>query len=135
VLTPQPFVQRLAVEPLHDEEAAAVGQHAEAEDVDDVAMTDAVDGARLEDEARDGAGVGLEPRRHDLDRRLLADDGVDDRVYGRHAALAELVLDAVLADHRAGRERLAHHDRPAIGARLHMMVLSAGPRRTTPKFG
>ena len=57
MLLPQPLVEGLALQPLHDEVAAPVGEPPEAEDVDDVGMADGVDGARFEREARDRAGV------------------------------------------------------------------------------
>ena len=45
-------VERLAVEELHHVVLAAVGELAEREDVDDVAVADLVDRARLGDEPR-----------------------------------------------------------------------------------
>ena len=50
---PQPRRERLALQPLHDEVAAPVGQLAEGEHVDDVRMADLVDRARLLHEALD----------------------------------------------------------------------------------
>ena len=128
------LAERLALQPLHHEVRAPVGQHAEREDVDEVRMADLIDRARLVDEALDGVLIGAQPPRDHLDRDLLADERMRGGEHRRHAALAELALDAVLADHRAGAQILfarnadrrcqdlarrgarGRQDRPVLGA-------------------
>jgi hypothetical protein len=56
-------VQRLALEELHDDVRAAVIELPQAEDVDDVAVADGVDGLGLGDESFDVACVGGRPRK------------------------------------------------------------------------
>src|SRR5207237_8463686 len=99
---PHTIVERVALQPLHDEVAASVGETAEAEDVDDVRVADGVDRARLEDEALDEPGVERQGRVHDFDGGLLADERMRSTVDRRHAAVAELAIDRVLADDGAG---------------------------------
>ena len=94
----EPIGQALAVEELHHEVVAPVGQPPEREDVDDVRVADLVDRARLVDEPAHQLGIGGDLRRQHLDRDALADDGLDAGVDRPHAALADLALDAVLAD-------------------------------------
>src|SRR4029079_12319116 len=94
----QTIGQAEAVEELHREVVALVGQPPEREDVDDVRVADLVDGARLVDEAPNQLGVRSDVRRQHLDRDALADDGLDGRVDRAHPALAYLAQDAVLAD-------------------------------------
>ena len=61
-------IERLAVEVLHHVVLAAVGELAEREDVDDVAVADLVDRARLGDEPRHHLGFDRELAREHLDR-------------------------------------------------------------------
>ena len=65
--------QRHAVEQLHHVVWAAVGELPEREDVDDVAVADLVDRARLGDEARDDRRIGGVPSAEDFDRGRFAD--------------------------------------------------------------
>ena len=109
--------QRLALQPLHDEVAAPVGQRAEREDVDDVRVADLIDRARLLHEALDLHRVDAELAAHHLDGDLLADDRLYARVDRGHAALAELGLDAILADDGARPELAVDLQRHA-GPRL-----------------
>ncbi len=94
----EPLGERLALEVLHDVERAAVGQRAEREDVDDVAVADLVDRARLGLEPLEHLGVDREPPCEHLDRDLLADQRVARLEHVAEAAVAELGLDLILAD-------------------------------------
>jgi hypothetical protein len=95
-------VQRHAVEQLHQVVLPAVGEAAEREDVDDIAVPDLVYRARLGDEARHDLRVARELAVERLDRAPLADERVEALVNGPESTLAQLALDAVLADHVTG---------------------------------
>ena len=128
------LAERLALQPLHHEVRAPVGQHAEREDVDEVRMADLIDRARLVDEALDGVLVGAQPPRDHLDRDLLADERMGRGEHRRHAAFAELPLDAVLADDRAGAQILfARECRSAASGSRRVAVRAAV--RTVPSSG
>nr|WP_236644675.1 hypothetical protein [Sorangium cellulosum] len=103
-LAPDQRAEREPVEQLHDEVVPPVDD-AEREDVDDVAVPDAVHRARLADEARDDGRIGREPLVQHLDRDPLADERVLSRVDVAERARAEQPLDAVLADHGARLQR------------------------------
>ena len=88
---------------------AAIGQGAEVEDIDDVAVPDLVDGTRLGHEPLDRGGLVRELRLEDLDRGTLADQRMRRDVHDSHPAAAEDALDHVAADVRAGRELFAFY--------------------------
>ena len=93
-----PLAKRLALEEVHHEIAAAVGEGSEREDIDDVGVADPVDRPRLLDEALDGRGVVRQLGLEDLDRRALADHRMRRGVDDAHATATELALDDVTAD-------------------------------------
>ncbi len=113
----QALRERLALEQLHHVVVPPVVERAEAEDVDDVAVPNAVDRPRLLDEARDrGRVVRKRPVQH-LDRRRFADERVGDAVHPPEPPLAQQPLDHVLADPRArGQRRLGRPQRRGPGA-------------------
>ena len=132
----QAIGQALAVEKLHREVVALVGQPPEREDVDDVRVADLVDGARLVDEPAHQLRVRGDVRRQNLDRDALADHGLDGRVDRPHPALADLAEDAVLADleplgqiARAGGATMPPVDRRIVGS------LVLGQRLPPPATG
>ena len=57
-----PIAKRAAVESLHHEVAAAIGERAEREDVDDVRVADLIDRPRLLHEALDRLAVHAQRR-------------------------------------------------------------------------
>ena len=94
----------LAVEQLHRHVGEALGGEADVDDVDDVGVSHQRGGAGLLQEATDDVGlhglVGVE----DLDGELAADGDVLGEVDGGHAAVAEVLEDAVaVRDHGADR--------------------------------
>jgi hypothetical protein len=101
----QPLGERLALEELEDLVAAAVGEGAEAEDVDDVGVADLVDRARLLHEAQHRLAPAREAACDDLDRGALADQRMHRGVDRRHAAGAEDAGHRVVTDARADLER------------------------------
>src|SRR5690242_1341526 len=64
--------------------AAAIGEHAEVVDVDDVRVADLIDRAGLELEALDGGGILGQLRLEDLDRSALADQRMRCGVHEAH---------------------------------------------------
>ncbi|KYF88234.1 hypothetical protein BE20_23555 [Sorangium cellulosum] len=140
---PAQLAQREAVEQLHDEVVPLLlRQHAEGEDIDDVALADPVHRARLGDEPGDGLRLRGEPPVQDLDGDLLADERVLAGIDLSKGARAELPLDAVLADHgvrreeRLGGEAQARgQERIAVGrTRLDVFIVhrtALGARRHT----
>jgi hypothetical protein len=102
----------------------AVGELAEREDVDDVAVPDLVDRARLGDEPRHDLVVGGVLARQHLDRDALADQRLDRAIHRAEPAAPDRALDLVLADRGPGdeidlrRRRGAIADRPPLGERL-----------------
>ena len=110
------LIEWLAVEALHHVVVAAVGELAELEDVDDVAVADLVDRARLGGEPLDHRRVGGVLAREHLDRDLLADHRMRRAIHGAEAALAEQRLDHVLADLGSDRKlRIPVRSRAAAG--------------------
>ncbi|MGK3982715.1 hypothetical protein WME99_06740 [Sorangium sp. So ce136] len=139
--------ERQPVEQLHDEVVPLV-DHTEGEDVDDVAVADAVHRARLADEARHDRRIGREPPVQDLDRDPLADERVLPRVDVAERPRAEHPLDAVLADHRArlelqvvAGEGLVRQQRAAVlragrhVVRVGYATHGAGGHRPSPSLG
>src|SRR4029079_4022536 len=78
--------------------ARATLQHPVVDDVDDVGMTDRVDGLRLGEEAIGDLGIARELGVQDLERDLLADGRVLCEVDGAHAALAQLLRHQIVAN-------------------------------------
>ncbi len=94
-------VERLAVEVLHHVVVAAVLELPEREDVDDVAVADLVDRARLGDErATPSAGRPSNCCCQDLDGRRPCRSAGGPRGTRAERALAELAVDLVLAHAR-----------------------------------
>ncbi len=122
------LAQVLAAQHLHHQEAAAVGQLAHGEHVDDAGVADAVDRARLLHEAGDRVEVHAQLGPQHLDRDPLADDRVHRLVHEAHAAFAEQPLDDVLPDLEAGRQLVDHlpHGRDVGRARPRRAELAAG---------
>src|SRR5262249_47815610 len=87
--------QGFALEELHHEVVTAVVEDSEREDVDDVAMLDAIDRAGLGDETRHHLTVGAELAVQYLDGDRFSNDGVHALVDASKAALAELLLHTV----------------------------------------
>ena len=98
----------MAIEKLHDEVVAAIGQLAEGKDVDDVGVLDAVGRARLLDEAPDQFRLAGAVGGQHLDRHPLADGRLLARVHRAHATLAQLAQHPVLAHASAGRQLHRH---------------------------
>ncbi|MFT3772079.1 MAG: hypothetical protein QM820_42275 [Minicystis sp.] len=94
--------QRHALEQLHDAVGPLVGQHPEREDVDDVAVPDAVHRARLGDEPRHHARVRRELPVQHLDRHPLPDERLLPGVHGPERPGPEPLVDPVLAHHEPG---------------------------------
>ncbi len=97
-------VEGLPLEQLHHVVLAPVRQLPEGEDVDDVAVIDLIDRARLFYETRDDLLVPGELQVEDLDRGTLADHWVQRAVDRAETTLADLLLDFVFADDFAGLE-------------------------------
>ena len=89
---------RLALDELHDQVGAPVGEGAEVGDVDDAGMAGAAGGARLADEARRGHRIGGDVDVEDLDGDGLAERLMLGAVDDAGAAAAELVDELVGAD-------------------------------------
>ena len=127
-LTLYPISQAVAVQELHHEVVAAVGEPAEREDVDDVGVADLVDGAGLVDEPAHQLRVVGDVLSQDLDRDPLADHRLDRQVDGPHSPFADLAGDAVLAHLHpggqiAGTERVPP---PTIDRRVVIVRLCHG---------
>ncbi len=88
--------QRLALEPLHHEVAAAVLGLSEREHVDDVRVTDLIHDARFVDEPLDVERRATELGLQHLHSRALADQRMHRRIHHTHSAFADLRLDAVV---------------------------------------
>jgi hypothetical protein len=89
----------------------------EREDVDDAAMFDLIDGARLGRKARDDFAIARVAVREDFDRGALADQRMRCAEHAAETALADLGVDDVLADLRACRK--IGFGRFVLGQRLH----------------
>jgi hypothetical protein len=111
--------QRLALQVLHDEERRPVVL-ADVVHVDHVGVVDAPGSLRLADEALHGALVRGELGQHPLERHALAGEGVSRRVHSAHAALADHVLDAVLAGNNVTG--------PRHGPICHVSIARPSPR-------
>ena len=106
-------IQRLAVEPLHDEILTAVLQLTEREDIDDVLVPDPIDRAGFRYEAGDDRGVGGHVSRQHLDGDPFFDGGLDPPIDGTEGTPPQDSLDDVLAHAMTGRKpapcrRVAH---------------------------
>ena len=95
-----------AVEELHDDVGDAVVHLALIEDLDHVRVGDGLRAPRLAPEPLADVRVGRERRVHHLDGAGPVDELVARPVDGRHAALAEHVLDDVAAGDRLADERV-----------------------------
>src|SRR5262249_35128409 len=136
--------ERVTLHVLHHEVRDAVGL-AHVGDLDDVAMIDAIDRARLTEEALAIGGVQRERLVEDLDRGEALDDDVLRQVHGRHAARAE-ALDQPIARRDRATEELVRHflerhavlrtergrvlvELAALGTNLQALRLAADPTR------
>ncbi len=98
--------ERLAVQPLHHDVRPAIRQRADVENIDDAGVLDRVDHARLEQHPLGVDALPEQAAMQDLERRALADLGVNDRIYRPHPAPAEQVLDPPRTGHLAMAECL-----------------------------
>ena len=96
-----PLAQAHAAEELHDDERRAVVELDEVGDVDDVAVADPVDGARLLEEPEHRVAAPRVVAAQELERDLAAELDVLGAVHVAHAALAEQLEDLVAAEHRS----------------------------------
>jgi hypothetical protein len=96
---PEPAVQRLTVEPLHDDVRADLGLMAEVEHLDDAGIRDPGHRARLVEEPLDHLFMGRQRRLQHLDRGRPTEQRVLGEVDRAHATLAELVRHPVHPDH------------------------------------
>ena len=85
------------LEQIHHVKVLPVGQRAEREDVDDVAVTNLARGARLFDEALHGDRIDRGTGVQHLDRRLPLQQRVLGFIDGPEATRADLAKNAVLA--------------------------------------
>jgi hypothetical protein len=92
-------VEGLALEELHDDVGAAVGVVAEVEDLHDAGIGDRGRGPGLVEEPLDDVLVGRQRRLQHLDRGAASEQRVLGQVDRAHAALPELLDDAVRAEH------------------------------------
>ena len=94
----QPLGQRVAVQVLHDDEGAAVGEAAELIDLDDAGVIDPAGGPRFVEEAVLDLFVRRELFAQKLDRALAAELLVHSFVDRAHAALADFAHHAITTD-------------------------------------
>src|SRR5262245_30680300 len=102
--TPEPAVEGLAVEELHDE-IRVLALDADVVERADVGMVEAGDGLRLDLKAGAGLGGGSERGRDELERYVTTEPRVARAIDLSHAARAEPTDDLVRAKPRTGCQR------------------------------
>jgi hypothetical protein len=127
-----PLAEALAAEQLHDDERRAVLQLDEVGDVDDVAMTDAVDRLRFLKKPQHGVAPARIVRAQQLERDLAAELDVLGPIHVAHAAFAEQLVEPVGTEHLAEmgvgvvavvRARATHH---AVALRVGPAIARVG---------
>jgi hypothetical protein len=118
----RPRVEGLALEELHDDVGAAVGVVAEVEDLHDAGIGDRGRGAGLVEEPLDDVLVGRQRRLQHLDRGAASEQRVLGQVDRAHAALPELLDDAVRDKQGRFEVKIARVELP------HGMVLAGAAR-------
>ena len=119
----QVSAEALALQHLHDQVGAAVGQRPRVEHLDERVVAEPRGGARFLEEALDRLGVVGVLGQQDLDRRLAAQDRVLALVDGAHAATTEQGRDTVVP------ERVPDRDF-AFSSSGHARVPKLGGRRS-----
>ena len=103
--------QILAAQVLHRDERLVVIDAAVVEHLHDADVADRAHHLGLVEEAVDDDRIARELRQQDLHRGGAAEDDVLGAVHDPHPALADLVEDAVFADHAADHDASLSHQR------------------------